>query len=107
MGKGICFKGTSCPWSHGIAPGQALDSGGPQYRKGTRVVVEGLVAKSAQKFNGRVGECEEFDGATGRWQVRLGTGDRLKVKEDNLKRCGGLASVAFRVLCIAEIIGTT
>lgn len=82
--KGMCFKGPACPWSHGIGPEL---TGGPKYRQGTRVVVDGLQAKAAQKFNGRVGECEEYDGATERWQVRLGDGYKLKVKEDNLRRC--------------------
>merc|ERR1712061_349197 len=56
--QGRCFKGTSCPWSHGPAVQIPVES---LFRKGTRVLVQGLQSKTAAKFNGRVGECEELD----------------------------------------------
>jgi len=85
--KGFCARGNQCNYSHGGMSGAATSLGGhtPLFKMGTRVLIQGL--KSQAKFNNRVGECEEFDACSGRWQVRLGDGNRLKVKEANLERC--------------------
>mmetsp|Transcript_8321 Transcript_8321/g.26480 ORF Transcript_8321/g.26480 Transcript_8321/m.26480 type:complete len:574 (-) Transcript_8321:79-1800(-) len=85
--KGFCSRGNNCNYSHGGVSGAATSLGGhtPLFKMGTRVLITGL--KSQAKFNNRVGECEEFDPCSGRWQVRLGDGNRLKIKEANLERC--------------------
>jgi len=85
--KGFCSRGNNCNFSHGGLSGAATSLGGhtPLFKMGTRVLIQGL--KSQAKFNNRVGECEEFDGVAGRWQIRLGDGVRLRVKEANLERC--------------------
>lgn len=85
--KGFCARGNQCNYSHGGQSAGATSLGGHTalFKMGTRVLIQGL--KSQAKFNNRVGECEEFDPLAGRWQVRLGDGNRLKVKESNLERC--------------------
>jgi len=85
--KGFCPRGNNCNFNHGGMSGGTTSLGGhtPLFKMGIRVLIQGL--KSQAKFNNRVGECEQFDAGTGRWQVRLGDGNRLKIKEANLERC--------------------
>mmetsp|Transcript_89143 Transcript_89143/g.226738 ORF Transcript_89143/g.226738 Transcript_89143/m.226738 type:complete len:206 (-) Transcript_89143:154-771(-) len=85
--KGFCIKGRMCNWVHpGVSKGNAAAVGCPSaFSQGSRVQIFGLNSKP--EYNERVGECEEFDMETTRWQVRLGSGVRLKLKETNLRRC--------------------
>lgn len=85
--KGYCVKGKWCNWVHpGVSKGNAVAVGATRaFNEGSRVQIHGLVAKP--ELNDRVGECELFDMEASRWQVRLGNGQRLKIKESNLMRC--------------------
>eukprot|EP00405_Crypthecodinium_cohnii_P051333 CAMPEP_0206600464 /NCGR_PEP_ID=MMETSP0325_2-20121206/45823_1 /ASSEMBLY_ACC=CAM_ASM_000347 /TAXON_ID=2866 /ORGANISM="Crypthecodinium cohnii, Strain Seligo" /LENGTH=201 /DNA_ID=CAMNT_0054111797 /DNA_START=27 /DNA_END=628 /DNA_ORIENTATION=- len=82
--QGYCVRGRMCNYVHpGVSKGNAKAIGVKRpFNEGSRIQIIGL--KSKPEYNERVGECEEFDMETSRWQVRLGNGVRLKIKEENL-----------------------
>lgn len=85
--KGYCIRGVMCNYVHpGVSKGNFKAVGKPRaFNEGTRVQIIDLVSKP--ELNEKVGECETFDMETSRWQVRLGSGLRIKVKETNIQRC--------------------
>mmetsp|Transcript_29533 Transcript_29533/g.57099 ORF Transcript_29533/g.57099 Transcript_29533/m.57099 type:complete len:559 (-) Transcript_29533:63-1739(-) len=89
--KGFCSRGANCNFNHKpiTAAGLRTVLGGhqPSFKAGTRVVIQGLKSGQSSQYNDRVGECENYDYQVGRWQVRLGNGQKLKIKEENMKRC--------------------
>jgi len=92
--KGFCSRGANCNFSHrpkdgstGLRTLNGAAGNQPSFKAGTRVVIQGLKSGQSAQYNDRVGECEMYDYCVGRWQVRLGNGQKLKIKEANMRRC--------------------
>mmetsp|Transcript_97420 Transcript_97420/g.275521 ORF Transcript_97420/g.275521 Transcript_97420/m.275521 type:complete len:564 (-) Transcript_97420:99-1790(-) len=90
--NGFCNKGSKCNYLHDQAHQQPWAPAAPvppptasQFFRGAPVQLVNLLKKPG--FNGRRGKCEIFDSEAGRWQVRLGDGTQLALKEANLKLC--------------------
>merc|ERR1712187_822615 len=93
LNRGFCARGSKCNYIHDevdvekartrtVAPPSA-DTG--RLFVGAPVQLQGLTKKP--HFNGRRGKCESLDQSTCRWQVKLGDGTTLSLKEENLKLC--------------------
>jgi len=52
---------------------------------GARVVVHGLQAESARRWNDQLGEVVEFDEVAGRYVIQMSPSAQLKIKPANMR----------------------